>query len=147
MDAGLHEAVMGPIWAALGAVGHKGLSEVENEAADGTVRLGRDRLVRLRHCGEFRDAARPHSEAAAADFASEPEDEDIRSALRGQVNKALSGADGLRDPGLAADLKELLEAAGLHVSAEGIGAVAVGHNEGIISTGSNTKNEIRRGRA
>ena len=103
MDAGLLEAVMGPIRAALGAVGHKALSEVE--------------------------------------------DEDFRSALRGQVNKALSGADGLEDPGLGADLKELLDAAGVRVSAEGAGSVAVGRNEGIISTGGNARNTVHRGGA
>jgi hypothetical protein len=147
MDAGLLEAVMGPIWAALGVVGHKALSKVEDQAADETVRLGRRLLDRLRHRGGSGDAARPQLEAAAADVAADPQDEDFRSALRGQVKKALSGTDGLKDEGLAADLKELLEAAGVRVSAEGAGAVAVGHNEGIISTGSNAKNEIRRGGA
>lgn len=53
----------------------------------------------------------------------------------------------MRDPGLAADLTALLEAGGVRVSASGVGAVAVGHNEGIVSTGDRARNTIHRGRA
>lgn len=38
MDAELLDAVMGAIWTALGAVGHKVLSDVEDQAADESVR-------------------------------------------------------------------------------------------------------------
>lgn len=146
MDAGLLEAVMGPIWAALGAIGHKALSEVEDEAADETVRVGRRLLGRLRRRGGSGDPARPQLEAAAADLASAPADEDFRSALRGQVKKALSGTDGLADETLATDLKQILQDAGVRVSAEGAGSVAVGRNEGIISTGDKARNTINRAR-
>lgn len=64
-----------------------------------------------------------------------PADEDFRAGLRGQVKKALSGADGVYDPGLAADLTRILADAGMTVSATATRAVAVGHNDGIISTG------------
>lgn len=74
-------------------------------------------------------------EAAAADATADPAEEDFRRALRGQVKKALAGADGVDDPELAADLTGILAAAGVSVSAIGVGAVAVSRNEGIISTG------------
>ena len=153
MDASLLDAVMGPIWAALGAVGHKALSEAEDETASGVVGLGRRLLARLRRRGDSTgstnaaETARPQLEAAVADVTSDPDDQDFRAALRGQVKKALSGTDGVEDRSLIGDLEGLLEAAGVHVSAEGAGSVAVGHNEGIISTGSNARNTIRRGGA
>lgn len=53
---------------------------------------------------------------------------------------ALAGKDGVDDPTLAADLTQLLEAAGVRVSASGAGSVAVGHNEGIVSTGDQATN-------
>jgi hypothetical protein len=144
MDAGLLDAVMGPIFAALGAVGHKALSEAEDQAADETVKLGRRLLDRLRRRG-VDEAARPQLEAAAAVAAEDPEDEDFRLALRGLVKMALTGKDGVQDPTLAADLTQLLEAGGVQVGASGAGSVAVGHNEGIISTGDRARNTIRRG--
>lgn len=147
MDAGLLEAVMAPIWAALGAIGHKALADVEDEAADETVKLGRRLLVRLLHRSGSKDTARPQLEAAAEDMATMPEDEDFRLALRGQVRKAVSGVDGVDDRSLVADLEALLRAAGVRVSAKGAGSVAAARNDGIISTGANARNEIRRGEA
>jgi hypothetical protein len=147
MDASLLDAVMGPIWAALGAVGHKALSEAEDETASGIVGLGRRLLARLRRRGDSTDTARPQLEAAVADVTSDPDDQDFRAALRGQVKKALTGTDGVEDQSLVADLESFLEAAGVRISAEGAGSVAVGHNEGIISTGHNARNTIRRGGA
>jgi hypothetical protein len=148
MDASLLDAVMGPIWAALSAVGQKALSEAEDEAAGGLVGLGRKLLARLRRrSAESPETARPQLEAAVADVTSDPDDEDFRAALRGQVKKALTGKDGVEDQSLVADLEALLESAGVRISAEGAGSVAVGHNEGIISTGNNARNTIRRGGA
>ncbi len=146
VDAGLLDAVMGPIWAALGAVGHKALSQAEDQAADETVRLGRRLLARLGHRGAG-EPARPQLEAAAAVAAADPEDEDFRSALRGQVKMALTGKDGVEDPTLVANLTQLLEAAGVRMTAGGAGSVVVSHNEGIISTGDGARNTIRRGGA
>ena len=105
---------MAPIWAALGAVGHKALTDVEDEAADETVKLGRRLLARLLRRGGSKEPARPQLEAAAADVATAPRDEDFRVALRAQVRKALTGADGVDDPNLALDLKSLLAAARPH---------------------------------
>lgn len=147
MDAGLLDAVMASIWAALGAAGHKALSDVEDEAADETVRLGRRLLTRLLHRGGTQDSARPLLEAAAEDVATTPQDEDFRAALRAQVKKALTGADGADDSELASDLERLLRTAGTRVSAHGAGAVVVGHNAGIISTGGHAKNTVQRGGA
>jgi hypothetical protein len=142
MDAGLLDAVMGPIWAALGAIGHKALADAEDEVADGTVRLGRRLLLRLVGPREPSGASRPQLEAAAGDVATDPDDADFCAALRGQVRKALSGDDGLQDPQLASDLTELLEMAGVSVTADGTGAVAVGLNNGIISTGDSAYNSM-----
>ena len=144
MDAGLLETVMGPIWAALGAIGHKALSEAEGEAADETVQLGRRLLSRLLQRGGSRDSARPRLEAAAADVATTPGDEDFRVALRAQVKKALTGTDGVDDLEIARDLASLLDAASVRATAHGDGAAAVGHNEGIISTGNHATNRIHR---
>ncbi|WP_034260375.1 hypothetical protein [Actinospica robiniae] len=148
MDPNLLEAVMGPIWAALGAIGHKALTDAEDDAAKGIVGLGHKLLARLRRRGGSTDPARAQLEAAAVDVANAPDDEDFRAALRGQVKKALAGTDSVDDPSLVEDLTKLLEAAGVQVSAEGAGSVAVHHNEGIISTGKHAKNSINRwGRA
>lgn len=146
MDAGLLEAVMGPIWAVLSAVGRKAVSSAEDQAADETVRLGQRLLARLHHRGESEEPARPRLEAAVADAAADPQDADFHAALRGQVRKALTGKDGVDDATLVADLESLLEAAGVRVSANGARSVAVEHNEGIISTGDGARNTIRRGR-
>jgi hypothetical protein len=147
MDAGLLDAVMASIWAALGAVGHKVLTDVEDQAADESVKLGRRLLARLLRRGGSTDPARPQLEAAVCVAAEDPADEDYRSALRGQVKMALTGKDGVDDPTLAADLARLLEAAGVQVSASGARSVVVGHNEGIISTGDQASNTIHRGGA
>lgn len=133
MDAELIDAVMVPVLAGLGAVGHKVLTTVEDEAADEAVQASRRLLARLRRGRD--GTGRPQLEAAAADVATDPADEDFRGALRGQVRKALAGTDGLDDPDLAADLTGILDAAGISVTASGTSAVAVGHNDGIISTG------------
>lgn len=144
MDAGLLDAVMAPVLTALGAIGHKVLTEAEDEAADQTVRLGRRLLARLRHGGKD-GTGRPQLEAAAADVAADPNDPDFQAALRGQFKKALSGTDGVDDPELVADLSGLLAAAGVTVTATGTRAVAVGHNDGIISTGDGATITQNRG--
>lgn len=147
MDAGLLDAVMASIWAALGAVGHKALTDAEDEAANESVKLGRRLLARLLRRGGSKDPARPQLEAAVGVAADNPQDEDFRLALRGQVKMALTGKDGVDDPMLAADLAHLLDAAGIQVSAGDARSVAVGHNEGIISTGDHASNTIHRGGA
>ena len=143
MDAGLVDAVMTQLTLALGVVGQKVLSSAEDEAADETVRLGQRLLARLRRSASD-DPARPQLESAAADVAANPDDEDFRAALRGQLKKALSGADGMNDPALAEDLLGLLRDAGVSVAATGQGSVAVGRNEGIVSTGDHATNTINQ---
>jgi hypothetical protein len=143
MDTDLLDAVLGPILAALGAIGHKALSNVEDETASGLVGLGRRLLARLCHRDAAGKPARPQLEAAAADVAAEPADEDFRAALRGQVRKALAGSDGVEDRALIAQVQSLLKASGAWGSTSG--SVVVGHNEGIISTGPGATNTIRRG--
>lgn len=147
MGVELLDAVMGPIVAALRAVGRKALSDAEDQSASGLVGAGRKLLARLRRSDGSGQPARPQLEAAAADLAADPQDGDFRAALRGQVKKALAGTDGVDDPSLAEDLTRLLEATGIHVSAQGAGSVAVAENKGIISTGENATNTIHRGEA
>ena len=145
MDAGAIEAMTAPIWAALGAVGHKTLNRVEDGTADEAVKLGRRLLARLLSRGGAPGSARPQLAAAAANFAAAPENEDLHEALRVQLRLALTGADDVDDPSLVGDLRGLIQAAGTYVSAVGVGAVSVGFNEGIVSTGEHAKNTIRRG--
>lgn len=133
MDTELIDAVMVPVLAAVGAMGHKVLTTVEDETADEAVRLGWRLLARLRRGRD--GTGRPQLEAAAADATADLAEEDFRSALRGQVKKALAGTDGVDDPELAADLTGILAADGVSVTAIGVGAVAVNRNDGIISTG------------
>src|SRR4051812_44843964 len=112
---------MVPALAALGVIGHKVLTTVEDEAADEAVRLGHRLLTRLRRGRDGTE--RLQLEAAVTDVAAAPADEDFRGALRGQVKKALAGTDGAEDPDLAADLTGILAEAGVTVTATGPGAV------------------------
>jgi hypothetical protein len=145
MDPGLLDAVMGPIWAALGAIGHKALSDVEDTTADETVRLGQRLLARLLRRGRSQDPVRPALEAAAQEVAADPQQDDFRGALRGQVRKALAGADAVADLDLAADLEGILKAAGkMIIVAQGTNAVAMDNNQGNVSFGDHTTNTVNR---
>ena len=134
MDPSVVDVVMTSIGAAAGAYGRAVLTDVDNMAADGTVRLGQRLLARLRrikHSGA-------QIETAVRDVAEHPEDQDFQVALRAQIKKAVEA-----DPDLEADLVALLKAGGVTISATGARAVAVQHNEGIVSTGDNAVNRIQ----
>jgi hypothetical protein len=133
IDPTLLAAVMKPVLAAIRAYRQAVLTRADDAAADSTIRLGQRLLARLRRGND-----NGQLDAAVLDVAEQPGDEDFQIALRGQVKKAAQA-----DPELEADLRDLLKAAGVHITATGDGAVAVQHNEGIISTGGNATNRIQ----
>jgi hypothetical protein len=132
LDPSVVDAVVSAVGAAAGAYGQAVLTAAEDEAASGTVRLGQRLLAVLRH----RAGNRLRVEAAVLDAAAHPGDPDFRAGLRAQVREALGA-----DPGLAAEVTALLAAGGVTIAA-GDRAVAVGRNDGIISTGDRTVNKI-----
>jgi len=136
MDASTTDAVVSALTAAIGTYGREVLVRVEESAGDATAHLGLKLLARLRRGNGKTGAA---VDEAVADVAQNPGDEDFHAALRAQVKKALS-----RDPELARDLAGLLGQAGVTVTATGDGAVAIGHNAGIVSTGEGASNRIER---
>ncbi|OIJ63943.1 hypothetical protein [Streptomyces mangrovisoli] len=134
MSAELVGQAVTVISAATTAYGARVLTQSEELAAQGTVRLGQRLVARLLRRGRHtavESAVRDLAEAA-------PEErEDARAALRLHLGRALR-----EDPELRAELASLL-AGGAH--AQGAGAVVVsGSNEGIVSTGDNAINIQRR---
>jgi len=91
--------VMPYVTAAIGAYGAAVWAKAQETAADETVSLGRRLLQRLAR----REESRPRLEAAVADVADAPDDEDFTAALRAQIKKALAA-----DAQLAADIAEML---------------------------------------
>ena len=133
MDGSVLDAVMASLTAAVGTYGQGVLTRGEDAAAEGTVRLGQRLLARLRRG----DATRDRVDAAVADLAGNPDDEDFLVALRAQVKKALQA-----DPDLGADLEDLVKSGGAVHNASGVRSVAAGPNSGIISTGDGATNRI-----
>ena len=137
MDAELPDAVLDAIATALEAAGRPEPDAVE---------LGERLVARLLDAGSVSDALRPGLVAAvsalAGGFAG------ARDALRAAITEALSAAHEAGGKGgdrrLAADLRRLLGADGGsgRITAPGQGAVAVGYNAGIISTGRDARNTI-----
>jgi len=98
--AAIVSQVMPYITAAIGAYGTAVWTKAQETAADETVSLGRRLLQRLAR----REESRPQLEAAVADVADAPDDEDFIAALRGQIKKALAADAQLTDD-IAAILK------------------------------------------
>ena len=99
--AAIASQMMPYITAAIGAYGTAVWAKAQETAADETVSLGRRLLQRLAR----REESRPQLEAAVADVADAPDDEDFTAALRGQIKKALAA-----DAQLAGDIAEMLKA-------------------------------------
>jgi hypothetical protein len=93
--------VMPYVTAAIAAYGTAVWTKAQEAAADETVGLGRRLLQRLAR----REESRPQLEAAVADVAQAPDDEDFTAALRGQIKKALAA-----DARLADDIAAMLKA-------------------------------------
>ncbi|MGW8889972.1 hypothetical protein [Streptomyces sp. NPDC055749] len=124
------------VTAAVGAYGTAVLTLAADTSADATVGLGRRILQRIRG-NEEDPAGLDRLDQAVAEAAQAPEDEDFQAMLRVQIKKAL-----LADAELTADIARMVsESAVSSVSftASGEGAVAVQHNSGVISTGSNAQ--------
>lgn len=109
MNADWLDAVMESVWAALSTNDDNNLPSAEREPAHELTDLGRLILDRLRHDDPLGEPQRPRLAAAAAEVAREPNNEELRSALRSHVESALSDTDEAEDPTLATDLKRLLD--------------------------------------
>ncbi|MFI6725153.1 hypothetical protein NRF20_20340 [Streptomyces sp. R-74717] len=118
------------VTAAVGAYGTAVLTRATDASADATVSLGRRILQRIR--GNQQDSA--ELDRAVAEAAEAPEDEDFQAMLRVQIKRAL-----LADAELTADIARLLSQSSVSLTASGDGSVAVQHNSGVISTGSNAQ--------
>ncbi|MFF5129123.1 hypothetical protein ACFY41_19600 [Streptomyces syringium] len=128
MDALLVAGQIAPyVTAAVGAYGTAVVTRVSDAGAGATVSLGQRILQRVWR----REESREDIEGAVDALAAAPEDEDLQALLRAQLKRAL-----LADPELTAELARLLPPAGSSFTASGAGAVAVQHNSGVISTGS-----------
>ncbi|WP_319694058.1 hypothetical protein [Streptomyces sp. ME19-01-6] len=110
------------------------LRRAEDAATSGTVHLGQRLLARL-------TSSRPQDTdgvvRAVTDLAASEGGEDEQAALRVELRKLLRDDEGLRR-----ELALLLRSDA--TSASGDRAVAVQHNEGIVSTGDSAHNVIRR---
>lgn len=126
----LAAAVVPYVSAAVATYGAGVLSRVEDAAADATVGVGGRVLRRLLGRGE----SRPAVEAAVVDLAEDPGDEDRVAALRLQIRKALS-----EDPGLAAEVAQLVGAAGVTVTASGERSIAAQTISGVAATGDSAR--------
>jgi hypothetical protein len=114
--------------AAVGAYGGAVLAKVRDDAADGTVRLGRRLLQRIfGTCVE--GAALPQP---LQDLAADPQDGDAVAALRLQIRKALAA-----DPDLEADVRAMLGGARVTVAASGERSIAAQCISGTAFTGDN----------
>lgn len=132
VDVGGVVAAVVPYLAALagaygGAVVERVSQEGTDAAADATVGLGRRLLRRLLSAGK---PQREAIEAAVIDLGEHPDDEDFQYALRAQLKKALAA-----DTGLRCELVELLNTAGVSVTAVGDRSVAAHTISGIVATG------------
>ncbi|WP_327090737.1 hypothetical protein OIE66_08965 [Nonomuraea sp. NBC_01738] len=113
------------ITAAAAGYGSAVLSKAEENAADATVGLGQRILRRI-----FGGAAGEADTEAMDDLAAAPDDEDLRTALRVRVRKALLG-----QPELAEEVAGMLGQAGVTVTASGERSVAAQHISGVVITG------------
>ncbi|MGW9123075.1 hypothetical protein ACWGRV_41945 [Streptomyces sp. NPDC055663] len=118
------------VTAAVGAYGTAVLTRATDASADATANLGRRILQRIR--GNQQDPA--ELDQAVAEAVEAPEDEDFQAMLRVQIKRAL-----LADAELTADIARLLSQSPVTLTASGEGSVAVQHNSGVISTGSNAQ--------
>lgn len=113
------------VTAAVGAYGGAVLARVRDEAADATVGVGRRMLQRIFGTRAAGDVPRP-----VADLAADPDDPDLQAALRVAIRARLAA-----DAGLAGDLREMLKAAAVSVTASGERSIAAQSISGVASTG------------
>ncbi|MFE4952761.1 hypothetical protein ACFRCW_01295 [Streptomyces sp. NPDC056653] len=121
------------VTAAVGAYGTAVLTRAADASADATVTLGQRILQRIRGSQEGAEGS-DRFDRAVAEAAEAPGDEDFQAMLRVQIKRAL-----LADAELTADITRLLSQSPVSFTASGDGSVAVQHNSGVISTGSNAQ--------
>jgi hypothetical protein len=126
-DAASLAAEMGPYMsAAAAAYGGAVLAKVRDDAADATIGLGRRLLQQIFGTRE----AAGQLPKPLQDVVVDPRDDDALAALRLHVRKLLA-----TDARLEADLRQMLAAAGVAVTASGERAIAAQVISGIASTG------------
>ncbi|MFG1837938.1 hypothetical protein ACGFH8_05790 [Micromonospora sp. NPDC049175] len=125
--AAIATAVVPYVAATVGAYGAAVVDRLQDAAADASVGMGGRLLRRLLRRHESAPAVR----AAAVDLAEDPADEDRLAALRLQIRKALAS-----DPNLAADVAQMLEQAGVRVTASGERSIAAQTISGVAVTGN-----------
>lgn len=113
------------VTAAVAAYGTAVLAKANDQAADATVGLGRRMLQRI-----FGKHAAGEVPPPVADLAADPYDRDLQAALRTAIRKALA-----EDKGLAGELRGMLVAAAVTVTASGERSIAAHTITGIASTG------------
>ena len=118
--------------AAVGVYGAHVLTAVENEAAGETVQLGRRLLDRIVHRSDRAEPVRAAVADLAETAAGTPDSR--RAQFEGCLREALG-----RSPTLVAELAAMLPQRP-STRASGTGAVSVGSNSGIISTGDGATN-------
>jgi hypothetical protein len=132
VDVDLAAQVAPYVVAVAAAYGKAVVERVRDTAADATLGaaagLGRRLLYRILG----REESAEQVVAAVEDLAQDPEDADRVAGVRLQIRKALAA-----DPQLAADVSDMLRAAGVVVIASGTRSVAANDNSGIIQTGDN----------
>jgi len=121
--------VMSYVIAALREFGGTVLNQAQADTAEATIGLGRRLLQRI---FGTRKAGEPLPEPLA-DAVANPQDEDALAALRLVIRKALAA-----DPGLRADVENMLASAGGTVTAAGERSIAAQNITGIAVTGDNT---------
>lgn len=131
--AQLAQAAAAAIGASVLAYGHAVIMRAEDQAADGTVRLGQRLLARLRS----RDSGRPVIDRAVRSLARDPSDAHKLGYMRQQIQRALDA-----DPQLVLEVRDLLARGA--ASGASYSAISVEQNDGIISTGSHATNKVIR---
>ena len=126
---------IGPLaTAAVAKWGESALTKASDTAATESVKLGQRLLARI----FSRAKAKEPIKAAVTDLAETVDDPDFQAALRAQLKKILRD-----DAELAAELAEMLAAAGPTASERGISIG--GDNTGIASSGDGAINIQRNG--
>jgi hypothetical protein len=114
------------VTAAVAAYGGAVLAKANDQAADATVRLGRQMLQRIFGKKAAREVPQP-----VADLADDPVDPSLRVALRAAIRKAFT-----EDEGLVGDLRSMLPgAAAVTVTASGERSIAAHTITGVASAG------------
>lgn len=117
------------VTAAIAAYGGAVLVKAEDQAADATVGLGRRLLQRIFSTGKQPEDA-PN---AVRELAADPDDLDLQAVLRVAIRRALAA-----DPDLTDDIRGMLAATSVSVTASGERSIAAQTIIGIAATGDSS---------